>query len=349
MRFQYGGLMLVASLLLGGCGVADRPAGLEDGAPTALAAYPVLPVAVQDPAETTQPLPNLPESEQTAAALAAEPWLANPTWQANLALRTAKAIRRERLEQTARAMGPPPTQVIGTPDWRPTLVPSNFEKIPGGGYLIPSINFPSRHPTLNNGWSLDLPDGRQLNVYAGGYIFPIDKPYKESLKPEQGAFSVGVELYKPPTKLNSELDHSDPRNTAVTLPVRDGMARVVDALVTDDRIMVMLRTDGGSAYTYEVNSGTLASAQPPTADAGGPYTMRAGNLLDITAQGHDAAGTLFDCVWDLDGDGSFEAKGQRVTFSAKNLSAPQDRVVRVQVTAKSGLSAIAETTISITN
>ncbi len=164
-------------------------------------------------------------------------------------------------------------------------------------------------------------------------------------KPELGVFSVQVFWLRPDSV--DKIDKTDARSGRVTLPVRDGMARIVDALVTENRITVMLRTDS-SAYTYEVNSGTLAPAQSPTVDLGDRYTLRAGNLLDISAQGRDPAGTLFEYAWDLDGDGTFEAKGQRVTFSAKTLSGPQQRTVRVRVTARSGLSVTAEITVAIT-
>ncbi|GAB4206564.1 MAG: hypothetical protein OHK0022_33750 [Roseiflexaceae bacterium] len=345
MRCHHIALVLVAVTLLGGCGVAERPAGLEQAAPTELAAYPLAAVAEQFPSETSQPTPNLPESAQTATALAAEPWLANPTWQANLAFQTEQAKRRERREQTARAMGPPPTQVIGTPDLRPTQVPFNSEKLPGGGYLIYNYSYPSSHPRYTSAWFLDLPDQSQVRVKVGGYIFQIDNPGVKPVQPDLGVLSVGVYLYEP-TKKGESIVKGDPRNNFVELPVRDGMARIVDALVTEDRITVLLRTDG-LAYTYEVNSRTLAPAEPPAVDPGGPYTVRAGEFVGLKAQGFSPAGMLFDYAWDLDGDGTFETKGQQVGFSAKELAAPQQRTVRVQATAKSGLSTIAEATVTV--
>jgi len=312
--------LAVTSALLSACGVADQPTGL---APE--------PSAEMSLSSSQQMTPSPP----------------SPASQTSVAFEATLEARRKRIEQTAHALGPAPTRAPTTPDLRPTKVPSSFEKLPGGGYLMPHVNYPVKHPYYTTGWTLDLPDQRQIQVYAGGYIYPLDNyGGQELLKPELGAFSVQVFLPLPPATVNAKMDKSDPRNTNVKLPVRDGMVRIVDALVTDDKIMVMLRTDG-SAYTYEVNSHTLAPARPPSADAGGPYTMLAGNLLDLTAQGHDAAGALFDYAWDLDGDGVFEAKGQRVTFSARGLSGPQERTVRVRVTARSGLSATAEAKIAI--
>lgn len=323
MRFHHLRALMIASIgmLLSSCGITEQPTSMVDQ---------VRPLTASSPEVLLTPTP------------------ASPASQTSVAMVGTLEARRIRLEQTARARGPAPTRIPTTPDVRPTHVPSHLEKLPGGGYLNPHLSYPSKHPRYINAWLLDLPDKRQLAVYAGGYIYPLDNyGGREILKPEQGAFSVKVFLYQPPTRINAEMDQSDPRNRNVILPLRDGMARVVDALVTDNQIMVMLRTDGGSAYTYEVNSDTLAPAQPPTTDTGGPYSMLAGHLLDLEAHGYDAAGTLFDYAWDLDSDGVFESSGQRVTFSAKGLAGAQEYTVRVRVTARSGLSATAETRISI--
>ncbi|GAB4207252.1 MAG: hypothetical protein OHK0022_35270 [Roseiflexaceae bacterium] len=328
MRNHMFAVLVVAGLLLSSCGVADQTSIDAAVAPTSIAAYPLGAEASQ----SASPVPASVAYEQTA-----------------LAFQTEAAVWIEHDNQTARALGPLPTLPPEPSDLGPTEVPASQEKLPGGGYLMHDVGLYIKHPVYNNGWSLDLPDGRQMWVVAGGYIFAIDNPFVEVIKPEHGALAVMVFLHQGHRILMPKVDKSDPRNREVTLPVQDGMAQVVDALVTADRITVMLRTEGGSAYTYEVNSGTLAVAQPPSADAGGPYRVRAGEFVGLQAQGSDPAGTRFDYAWDLDGDGSFETKGQQVGFSAKDLAAPQQRTVRVQVTAKNGLSSVAETTISIDN
>ncbi len=242
-------------------------------------------------------------------------------------------------------MGPPPT--IGpppTPDLRPTKVSPWLIKIPGGGYLAQDIGYPSKMPRYLDAWTLDFPKERKsVTVRAGGYLYTPETYDQELLKPEQGAIAVGVVEFRPGMP-DRRLD--DPRNGGLILPVRDGMARIVDALVTGDRIMVMIRTDG-SAYTYEVNTHTLAVAQPPTVEPGGPYRVRAGELLNLEAQGRDIAGTQFDYAWDLDGDGVFEVRSQRVTFSARDLTTSQGRTVAVRVTARNGLSATAQVPIAV--
>ncbi len=327
MRPLWVGLPIIASMLLIGCGVEDQTSHDEPGAATAVASSLG---ASADASQVTAPMPGNIAHGQTALAYQTEATL----WIAHA-------------DQTARALGPPPTRPPAMPDLSPTNVPSNRERLPGGGYLMYDVGLHTKHPRYTNGWSLDLLDGRQLWVVAGGYIFPVDSPDVEILKPEQGALAVMVFLHQGRSIHLPKVDGSDPRNSRVTLPVRDGMARVVDALVTEERITVMLRTDGGSAYTYEVNSGMLALAQPPAANAGGPYHVHAGGFVGLQAQGSDPAGMRFDYAWDLDGNGSFETKGQQVGFSAKDLTASQQRTVRVQVTAKNGLSTTAETTVSI--
>lgn len=199
-------------------------------------------------------------------------------------------------------------------------------------------------PRYLDAWTLDFPEMQQsLTVWAGGYLYTPETYDQELLKPEQGAIAVDVFGFRP-NMPDRRLD--DPRTARVILPVRDGMARIVDALVTADRITVMIRTDG-SAYTYEVNTQTLAPAQPPTVEPDGPYRVRAGELLDLEAQGRDIAGTQFEYAWDLDGDGAFEVRNQRATFSARGLTGPQTRMVTVRVTARNGLAATAQVPVEV--
>jgi hypothetical protein len=56
---------------------------------------------------------------------------------------------------------------------------------------------------------------------------------------------------------------------------------------------------------------------PPTADAGGPYSVNEGASITLNGTGTDivAEGTAVSFSWDLDNDGIFETPGQNVTFS----------------------------------
>jgi len=92
-----------------------------------------------------------------------------------------------------------------------------------------------------------------------------------------------------------------------------------------------------------------ATALPPTADAGGPYSVAEGGAVVISASGTDPQGGALTFAWDLDGDGSFETPGQTVTFSAANIDGPASPTVSVRVTDTLGLAATAGAVVSVAN
>lgn len=109
---------------------------------------------------------------------------------------------------------------------------------------------------------------------------------------------------------------------------------------------------------YEVNAyrtsdhdpvvvGLNAINFPPSASAGGPYTVQEGGTVTLNATGVDPEGTAVTFAWDLDNNGSFETPGQSVNFSAASLVAPAIVTVKVQVTDAFGNSAVAETTVAV--
>ena len=88
---------------------------------------------------------------------------------------------------------------------------------------------------------------------------------------------------------------------------------------------------------------------PPTADAGGPYSVDEGSLVIVNASGSDPNGDPLTFEWDLDNDGTFETPGQNVIFSALDINGPGIHRVMVQVTDSHGLSATDEANININN
>jgi hypothetical protein len=86
---------------------------------------------------------------------------------------------------------------------------------------------------------------------------------------------------------------------------------------------------------------------PPTADAGGPYTVVEGGSVTLNATGTDPEGTAVTFDWDLDNDDTFETPGQSVTFSAASTTAPATLTVKVKVTDAFGNFAVDETTVSV--
>jgi uncharacterized protein len=92
----------------------------------------------------------------------------------------------------------------------------------------------------------------------------------------------------------------------------------------------------------------LAFNSPPTASAGGPYSIDEGGSVSVSASGSDADGDPLTYAWDLDNDGTFETSGQTATFSAAAIDGPATRTIRVQVS--DGKEAtIATATVTINN
>jgi YVTN family beta-propeller protein len=90
--------------------------------------------------------------------------------------------------------------------------------------------------------------------------------------------------------------------------------------------------------------------QPPTANAGGPYTVDEGGSVPLIGSGSDPdAGDTLTFAWDLDGDGTFETPGQNITFSAVNINGPATRTVKLRVTDSHGASVISSATVNILN
>jgi len=87
----------------------------------------------------------------------------------------------------------------------------------------------------------------------------------------------------------------------------------------------------------------------PIASAGGPYSVREGASVAVSASGSDPNGDTLSYAWDLDDNGSFETPGQTATFSASGLDGPSSHTVKVQVTDGGGLSAVSSATVNVDN
>jgi uncharacterized protein len=144
-----------------------------------------------------------------------------------------------------------------------------------------------------------------------------------------------------------------------------GMAQTLDQMFVNPSLLTDLQlfrtahinSDFPADYPGDVARGTsdhdpsVAAFEinyPPTADAGGPYSVSEGGSVTLTATGTDPENGALSYAWDLDNNGSFETPGQSVTFSAADLHAPDKFDVSVQVTDNGGLTATSQTTVQVT-
>lgn len=90
--------------------------------------------------------------------------------------------------------------------------------------------------------------------------------------------------------------------------------------------------------------------QPPTADAGGPYTVVRGGSVVLDASGSsdpDQAAATLTYEWDIDGDSDYDdATGIHPTFSAIGL-ATGSYTIGLRVTDNTGATATATSTVNV--
>jgi hypothetical protein len=87
--------------------------------------------------------------------------------------------------------------------------------------------------------------------------------------------------------------------------------------------------------------------QPPTVDAGGPYTLDEGQSASLAAIGLDPEGDALAFAWDLDGDAVFETPGQSTSVTVDD--GPATRHVAVRASDSLGAASTAQATIDIAN
>jgi hypothetical protein len=100
------------------------------------------------------------------------------------------------------------------------------------------------------------------------------------------------------------------------------------------------------AYAYRSFAPRLGT---PSVFLDGPFQVKAGESISLSAVGVDPEGEVLAYAWDLDGDGQFERSGLPVTFSTSPRDRAGLRKVRVQVSDPQGHSAEAEDFVDILN
>jgi predicted extracellular nuclease len=101
---------------------------------------------------------------------------------------------------------------------------------------------------------------------------------------------------------------------------------------------------------HDPNVATFVINDPPTVDAGGPYTVDEGSSVTLTATGTDPEGGPLTYAWDLDNNGTFETPGQSASFGLPyTVDGPVTYTVNVRVTDNGGLTAVASATVTVNN
>lgn len=117
----------------------------------------------------------------------------------------------------------------------------------------------------------------------------------------------------------------------------------------------ILDKDGGhSEYTTTLTVNPKPVVTPPTAEAGGPYTVNEGASVTLVGTGTPAAGrTIASYEWDFDYVGGtfyVEGTGKNFVFSTGSTDGPVTRTIAFRVRDDQGnLSAIDTTTVQIKN
>jgi hypothetical protein len=132
--------------------------------------------------------------------------------------------------------------------------------------------------------------------------------------------------------------------------------RILNLMPADERLeLVSIATPAGSLVENPplpdnpVADCDEAPNRPPSADAGGPYTVAEGDAVTLGGSGSDPNGDALDFAWDLDGDGTFETPAASPSFSAAGLDGPSSQTVWLEVTDPDGLTDVDEAVVNVTN
>lgn len=118
--------------------------------------------------------------------------------------------------------------------------------------------------------------------------------------------------------------------------------RTVAVQVTD--------SDGADSSIASIRVRVVAAANtPPSANAGGPYSVPEGGSVQLSGSGSDPDGGPLTFAWDLDNNGTFETSGQSVAFSAAGRDGPDTQAVVLRVCDPVSACGTSNATVNIMN
>jgi hypothetical protein len=191
--------------------------------------------------------------------------------------------------------------------------------------------------------------------WAWGKVVPTSGsiPLKLEILDDDDVFSDGLVkiIHEAGTALHLNLDlakcFSGEAGALTGAGIPGGSGSCGQSLVTNaDEDDEDVDDQGIARVTFSVKTSNV----PPTAEAGGPYTVAEGSSVVLSGAAssdpNQPANTL-TYAWDLDNNGSFETPGIAPTFNAIDGNAA--RTVYLQVTDSGGLSDIDDAVINIQN
>lgn len=128
--------------------------------------------------------------------------------------------------------------------------------------------------------------------------------------------------------------------------------RYLRVVVKFDRASTDGNGDGvnDSPVLYDLTVASIPKNKPPTAVAGGPYTVPEGSSIALSGAGSsDPDGDPLTFAWDLDNNGTYETAGVAPTFSAAGKDGPSSQVVGLQVCDPLNACDTTQVTVLITN
>jgi hypothetical protein len=216
---------------------------------------------------------------------------------------------------------------------------------------------------LGNGYSQDIAVDASGNVYAAGYTeatdFPLVNPLPATYEGVGHTFVTKLDPSGSTLVYSTYLGGRTPElfgiDTAIALDTNNNVYVVGNTATTDFPTRNPIQpTNNGASDIFIAKIADVAPNQPPSAEAGGPYTVNEGgniSLSGLSSVDPDPSDVLI-YEWDLDYDGitvNIDATGPTPLFDATDLDGPSSRTVALRVTDDKGESDVDTAMVTIDN
>jgi hypothetical protein len=203
-----------------------------------------------------------------------------------------------------------------------------------------TVRLVEEYDPATDGWRTATGGVGQLQVDHGGGIAVVAAP-------NGNLYAVGgrITTTDPDLRHKADVFEYDHLANAWTRKASMPTARRSMALaLVGNRLFAI---GGFNRVGLSVNEVAVLDTLPTGVSARGPYTVRAGESVQISAAGSDPDGDPLSFAWDLDGDLLYETAGQSATIAAPNK--PNGTYpIRVRALDSKGGYAVASTTLTIT-